>query len=69
MLIAIALSDICTAPQKQFYLSYNAISNRDYLTNMFENISQAYPTYNMNYTDKDGTVYTIIDLKPHLYYN
>lgn len=36
LLVALTVADICDAPQKQFYMSYDSISNRDYLATMFE---------------------------------
>ena len=50
-------------------MSYNAISNHDYLANLFQNISTLLPIYNTTYTDKDKTVYSILNFRPHLYYN
>lgn len=45
------------------------MSNHDYLANLFQNISELLPTYNTTYTDKDNTVYSVLNFKPHLYYN
>jgi hypothetical protein len=36
LLAALAVADICEAPQKQLYMSYNSIGNRDYLSVMFD---------------------------------
>ena len=35
LLVVFCLADICDAPQKQFYMSYDAIGNRDYLASVF----------------------------------
>lgn len=69
VLLCACLSQLCDSPQKSFYMSYNAMSNHDYLANLFQNISELLPTYNTTYTDKDNTVYSINNFKPHLYYN
>lgn len=57
LLICLAFCDICPNPQKAFYQSYSAISNRDYLTSVFEDISLLLPKYSLTYTDKNGTIY------------
>jgi hypothetical protein len=35
LLCGISVCQLCPSPQKSFYMSYNAISNHDYLTNVF----------------------------------
>lgn len=50
-------------------MSYDAMSNHDYLANLFQNISNLLPSYDSTYTDRDGTVYSIMNFKPHIYYN
>jgi hypothetical protein len=65
----LSCSQMCETPQKSFYMSYNAISNHDYLSDMFDNVSLSLPQYNLTYTDKNGSVYSLINFKPHLYYN
>jgi hypothetical protein len=69
VLVCACFSQLCDSPQKSFYMSYNAMSNHDYLANLFQNISELLPIYNSTYTDKDNTVYSILNFKPHLYYN
>ena len=69
VLVSACYSQLCTSPQKSFYMSYTAISNHDYLADMFENVSQSLPQYNITYTDKNGSVYSVLNFKPHLYYN
>jgi hypothetical protein len=50
-------------------LSYNGISNRDYLAKMFELIDSKLLRYNMTYTDNNGSVYEIINMAPQVYYS
>jgi len=69
VLLIACMTQLCTTPQKSFYMSYNAISNHDYLATMFENMTPSLPTYNITYTDKNGSIYSMLNFKPHLYYN
>jgi hypothetical protein len=69
LLISFCACQLCPSPQKSFYMSYSAISNHDYLADMFENVSQSLKQYNVTYTDKNGSVYSVLNFKPHLYYN
>lgn len=69
VLLGVCLTQLCSTPQKSFYMSYNAISNHDYLSDMFENVSQSLPQYNITYTDKNGSVYSVLNFRPHLYYS
>lgn len=36
----------CTAPQKGLYMSYNAMSKKDTLSNMFKDTNTKIPTFN-----------------------
>jgi hypothetical protein len=59
----------CTDPQKGFYMSYNALSKRDGMTDLFVLINSNMPKFNASYNDGKGTQYTISNLVPQLYYN
>ena len=71
---AILLRDIqsqeCTVPQKGYYMSYNALSKRDTIGQMFEDINAKMPSYNVSYTNATQNVsYEVKNLKPSVYYN
>lgn len=59
----------CTDPQKGFYMSYNALSNRDHLGDLFRLVDSKMPTYGYNYTDPKSSNYLISSMHPQLYYN
>lgn len=59
----------CTDPQKGFYMSYNALSKRDTMTDLFILINSKMSKYNFTYDDGKGSKYTISNMLPQLYYN
>ena len=60
----------CLEPQKAFYMSYNAMSKRDTLPNLFETINSKIPTYNASYTSQNNShTYTITSMHPQMYYS
>lgn len=64
------LADLhCTDPQKGFYMSYDAISKKDTMQNLFSEVSGKLSTYNYTYNDDKGATFTLSNLKPHFYYN
>lgn len=57
-------------PQKGFFMSYNAMSKRDTLPDMFGLINQKIPKYNCSWTEfKSAKNYTITNMHPQMYYN
>jgi hypothetical protein len=59
----------CADPQKGFYMSFNALSKRDGMTDLFVLINSNMPKFNASYNDGKGTQYMISNLVPQLYYN
>ena len=71
LLVSPALSDLqCPDPQKGIYMSYNALSKRDTIPNLFTTINAKIPLYNDSYTNTTTSkVYSFTDMHPQMYYS
>lgn len=58
----------CPDPQKGFFLSFNALSKRDTMTDVFKEIDRNLSTFSAKYNG-DGIQYELTNIKPQLYYN
>lgn len=68
--VAPAMCDLqCADPQKGFYMSYNALSKKDTMQNLFTEIDGKILTYNTTYVDPKNITYHINSFHPQLYYN
>ena len=60
----------CLEPQKGFFMSYNAMSKRDTLPNLFDTINTKIPKYDDTYTNTSTQkTYVISNMHPQMYYN
>lgn len=63
-------ADLCTEPQRTFYMSFPTLSKRDTLANLFEEMSNKTTIIDSNYTDNALQAnFRIMGLHPHPYYN
>lgn len=58
----------CSAPQKGVFFSYNALSKRDTMPDVFKEINKNAKTYNSFYNNGTSQ-YNITNIHPQLYYN
>jgi hypothetical protein len=69
-IVSIVKSDIhCEAPQKAFYMSYNAQSKKDTIPVLFTEINKKMSFYNYSYNDGKGVEIVLKNLRPQFYYN
>lgn len=69
LLISYTLCIVCPNPQRIGFFSFEALSNRDHLTNLFENMTKKAPTYNISWRDTDGSLYNMTDIRVGYWYN
>lgn len=69
LLLSIALAIVCPNPQRIGFFSFEALSNRDHLTYLFENMTRKAPVYNASWRDTDGSVYNLSDIRVGYWYN
>ena len=68
--LAFAESQSCPAPQKGVYMSFDAISKRDTMTNLFKEVTATLDKYSDSFTNSStGTTYSITAFRPMLFYN
>lgn len=68
LLLTAALSKLCTQPQRVGLMSFAALSQRDHLTILFEQLTNKTNTYTASMI-VDGTNYTVVGFRPGFYYN
>ena len=51
VLVTKSNSQTCSAPQKGIYMSYNALSKRDTIPNLFREVTKTLNTYNDSFTN------------------
>jgi hypothetical protein len=66
--IVLAVGRLCTQPQRSGVMSFSALSQRDHLTALFENITTKTKVFNTSATIND-TTYNITNLRPGFFYN
>lgn len=58
----------CPNPQKVAFVSYNAMSKQDTMTQIFNQLNKQNVSFNYSYTHNE-TVYSIVSLVAHVYHN
>lgn len=69
-LLVLANADVCTEPQRIFYMSYSALGKRDALNNLFTELDKKMNPLDNNYTDSNLQAnFKIPALLAQAYYN
>lgn len=68
LLSLVSVSQKCQFPQKGLFLSYNALSKRDTIANMFTEINGKIEKFNDAYSE-NSTNYNIKNMHPQMYYS
>lgn len=59
----------CKLPQKALFMSYNAMSKRDTIANMFDEINSIMEKFNDSSYTENNTAYSLMNLHPQMYYS
>jgi hypothetical protein len=69
-LLALSTADVCTEPQRIFYMSYSALGKRDALNNLFAELDQKMTPLDNSFTDSNLQAnFKIPGLLAQTYYN
>lgn len=69
-LIVVSYSTLCDEAQRTFYMSYPALSKRDAIGNLFDEITSNLTVLDSNYTDSNLQAnFKITNLNSGTYYN
>lgn len=52
LIVIIEVNSLCEKPQKSIYFSFNSLSNRDHIEQLFDNISKQTAVYSIDYYDQ-----------------
>lgn len=72
LLLAVTVTHctLCAEPQRSFYMSFQALSKRDTLENLFQELSPNMSVMENNYTDSTlGANFVLTNIHPHPFYN